>query len=218
MENKLIDMMTDVDEFQRKILELPYAPGPLAEHRFDFKVGHMYEELNEFGTAYAEGHMDAQVDALVDLIYVAFGALLEMGVPPDEAFDTVHVANMKKVRGETKRGEAYDAMKPDGWTPPSHAELLAALELRSKVSPAFLEATRIREERGARYNQGTVTRADHFPFGSVGHAAVCWIKMIRLRSDIEGGVNVSPKELSEHIRDLLNYLSFWFEELNGGIR
>ena len=211
MENKLINMMTDVDEFQRKILELPCAPGPLAEHRFDFKVGHMHEELNEFETAYAEGHLDAQVDALVDLIYVAFGALLEMGVPPDEAFGTVHEANMRKVRGETKRGEAHDAVKPDGWTPPSHAELLAALRLRSKVSAPLLEATIIVQERAASYNAGTVRREDHFPLGVTSIFQMMWVKLIRMRSDIEAGRPVNR----DHLIDFINYASFGVNHLDG---
>lgn len=213
-----VKMGRHVDEFQKRILDLPCAPQALSIERYNFRMKFMREELEELETARENSDYPEQVDALVDLIYVALGALLEMGAEPSLCFDRVHAANMQKVRGVTKRGESYDAVKPEGWTPPDMDAVYDILKLRAAVSPSFLEATRVREERGARYNQGTVTRKDHFPFSSVGHAALCWIKMIRLRSDVEGGANTSAPELSEHIRDLQNYLAFWWEELNGGIR
>jgi predicted HAD superfamily Cof-like phosphohydrolase len=64
-----------------------------------------------------------QVDAILDLIYFAIGRLYEMGVPEEVAkmyFNNVHKANMKKVRGKTKRGHDADASKPEGWQPPFH--------------------------------------------------------------------------------------------------
>lgn len=217
IEKDLTAMAVSVDEFQRKVLDLPRTDGLLPPHRQKFRVAHMREEIDELVDAYSDGIAANVVDSLTDLIYIAIGALLEMGVPPLEAFEPVHQANMLKVRGITKRGEAYDALKPHDWKAPNHEAIIADMLLRKAISPAFLEATRICEERGARYNQGSVTRRDHFPFGNVGHAAICWLKMIRLRSDIEGN-HADAAELSEHIRDLMNYLAFWWESLNGGIR
>lgn len=215
----LVAMMFMVEEFQKNIIgmETPTEPKLLHQKRQDFRVDFLQEEIDEMNRAYLEEDLPEVVDALVDMMYVGVGALLEMGVMPLAAFETVHEANMQKLRGVTKRGEAYDAIKPEGWIPPDHKPMLNHLAMYHAMSPAFFEATRIREERGARYNQGSVKRADHFPFGSIGHAQMMWIKAIRLRSDVEGG-NGSADDLSEHIRDLINYLSFWWEELNGGIR
>ena len=211
LQETLTDMMTQVDDFQKKILELPCVIGPLPAHRFKFKIDHMREEIDEFEKAYDDDVFENQVDALIDLIYVAMGALLEMGVLPHKAFDTVHDANMKKVRGETKRGESYDAMKPEGWTPPDHSALITNILLRAAVRPALLEATAIMLERGAAYNGGSVKREDHFPLGMTSIFTVLWIKIIRMRSDIESGRTINR----DHLRDLINYAGFGMDILDG---
>lgn len=204
-------MMDAVDKFQQEVLDLPCAPEPLTPHRFAFRHDHLHEELSEFKDAYREGHYEPQVDALVDLIYVAMGALLEMGVLPEEAFAPVHIANMQKVRGETKRGESYDAIKPDGWKVPDHGAMIKKLRLRAAVRPALLEATEIMLERGAEYNKGSVKRDDHFPLGVTSAFDAMWLKMIRLRSDIEAGI----KPNRDHPRDLINYAGFMLDLIDG---
>lgn len=70
-----------------------------------------------------------QLDALVDLSYVLHGTALFQGFCRfDQAFDTVHAANMAKVRAErpeqSKRGTAFDVVKPPGWSPPVLTEFL----------------------------------------------------------------------------------------------
>lgn len=56
------------------------------------------------------------IDAIVDTIYVAIGAAVQMGVDLDPFFEAVHAANM------TKRGGPTDLngkkLKPLGWRPP----------------------------------------------------------------------------------------------------
>lgn len=57
------------------------------------------EELSEFHTACNEDNNIEQVDALLDLIYVALGALLNYGLTPtqiDILFGEVHASNMTK--------------------------------------------------------------------------------------------------------------------------
>lgn len=70
-----------------------------------------------------------QLDALVDLSYVLHGTAYLQGFNIDGAFAKVHEANMKKVRAErasdSKRGSAYDVVKPEGWTPPDLTEFVA---------------------------------------------------------------------------------------------
>lgn len=71
-----------------------------------------------------------QLDALVDLSYVLHGTALFHGFNRfDQAFDTVHAANMAKERAtrpeQSKRGTTFDVVKPKGWTPPVLTEFLS---------------------------------------------------------------------------------------------
>lgn len=217
IKRQLTTMAEGVERFHREVQDLPthgltihgqLYPGSLPPHRKEFRGKFLQEELNEYFTA--EKASD-EIDALVDLVYVAIGALLEMGVHPLKAFDPVQEANMAKLRGETKRGESYDAIKPPGWKPPNHEAVLIDLELRSRVRPALLEATHIMLERGARYNGGTVRRADHFPFRERSVFEAIWLKAIRLRADIENGNPINR----DHPRDLINYAGFMMDFLDG---
>lgn len=67
-------------------------------------------------------------DALLDLNYVSHGTAHLLGYPWQEGWEAVQAANMAKVRAasaaESKRGSAYDVVKPEGWTAPDQAEIL----------------------------------------------------------------------------------------------
>lgn len=232
----LMSMMRDVDTFQKNVLGLECAPGPLPPHRLQFKLGHMHEELEEFKKAWDTGAFEDQVDALIDLIYVALGAILEMGVSPHEAFGAVHDANMQKLRGVTKRGEAFDALKPEGWQPPDHAALIARLALGAIVSPVFLRLTAMRESKGANYNRGSVQRKDHFPYGNDSHFQMLNVKFMRVKSLYESQrlevqrhagesdikdiakYDKTQKLIERELNDLINYACFWAEDLNGELK
>jgi predicted HAD superfamily Cof-like phosphohydrolase len=79
-----------------------------------------YEALRDF---------HGQLDALVDLSYVLHGTALFHGFNRfDQAFDTVHAANMAKERAtrpeQSKRGTTFDVIKPKGWKAPVLDEFL----------------------------------------------------------------------------------------------
>lgn len=62
-------------------------------------------------------------DGLPDMIYVIIGCALEFGIPLERVFEAVHRANMAKVgAGVDENGKVK---KPDGWTPPNIALILA---------------------------------------------------------------------------------------------
>lgn len=82
------------------------------------RVRHMQEELDEYKTAIKENNREQQLDALVDLVYVALGTAHYEDFDFNEAFARVHVANMKKVRKASKRSQ-WDVVKPAGWTAPN---------------------------------------------------------------------------------------------------
>ncbi len=62
------------------------------------------------------------IDALCDLIYVALGTAVEMGIDLDPFWHEVQRANMTKSEGP-KRDDGKQ-LKPEGWTPPDHARVL----------------------------------------------------------------------------------------------
>lgn len=57
-----------------------------------------------------------QVDALCDLLYVTYGAAVEMGIDLESCFELVHEANLRKVPGPVR--EDGKKLKPEGWMPP----------------------------------------------------------------------------------------------------
>lgn len=84
----------------------------------------MHTKVVDGGGLNDEQDLPLQADALVDLVVVAVGTGVEMGLPWKELWDDVQRANMAKERGVTKRGHAVDLVKPEGWEPPRTAAIL----------------------------------------------------------------------------------------------
>lgn len=82
------------------------------------RIDHIGEELAELEDG--ENHRDlAKVaDALVDIVYVALGAAINLGLPWRELFHEVQVANMAKERVEDGTHK-FGIRKPVGWEPPN---------------------------------------------------------------------------------------------------
>lgn len=189
-------------------------PRQLDSDRKKFRVNFIREETTELDDA---TNIDDEIDACVDIVYVALGMLVEMGVPPDIAFDIVHRKNMLKQRGakSTRPGsKGIDMIKPPGWTPPDYTEMLAQLRLQASVSPVLLHVTKIRQERGAKYNAGGVTIQEHFPLGDESYFQMCWTKTVRMKALILS--KIKGETLLDSILDTINYLCFWAESLMKG--
>lgn len=139
------DLMGDIRAFHEKFsLIYDGFPRQLPSDLLDFRVKFMREELTEYtddsnalaahlltdrtDTANTAFLLEKQLDALVDLVYVALGTAYLQGFDFNEAWRRVHEANMKKVRAlreaDSKRGSTYDVVKPPGWEPPSHIDLV----------------------------------------------------------------------------------------------
>ena len=145
------DLFQDVIDFHKKFgLEYTGKPRKLEEELSSFRQRFLEEELDEYQNAVAnmdilvdecteDGWTDADrqqfqksmenaLDALIDLVYVALGTAQMHGFNFNEGWRRVHGANMVKVRAEkaedSKRGTTFDVVKPEGWTPPSHADLV----------------------------------------------------------------------------------------------
>ena len=128
-------------DFARMILglEAPSIPTRLSSERKTWALRAFREEVQEFEDA---DTLADEVDAVEDLIYFAAGRLHEMGVDGGECFEEIQRANMAKVRGRREKrshglSEAggFDAVKPEGWTPPDIDAAIARGANRSTKFP-----------------------------------------------------------------------------------
>lgn len=118
--NSMHNPIQDIAEFQEKILQnqQPVKAGFIDPEKMRHNLLCLNEEVMECVEAYYDSDQAGVVDAIIDLMYFAYGFLWQMGVPTDRVWEAVHKANMTKVRGKTKRGVDYDAAKPDIWADP----------------------------------------------------------------------------------------------------
>ena len=123
------DLTQDVADFQRKFDQ--HYDGPprlLDDQTLEFRINFMIEEIQEYCAAVDEDYMEGQLDGLVDLVYVAIGTALLHGFDFKEAWRRVHERNMQKVKvakaSDSKRGYAFDIVKPEGWTAPDLSDLV----------------------------------------------------------------------------------------------
>lgn len=118
-----------IKEFHVKFeLEYNGKPRTLPVDLRHFRLDFMEEELSEYAHASANGFKHLELDALVDLVYVAIGTAYLQGFDFNEAFKRVHEANMQKVRAkriaDSKRKSQYDVIKPEGWVAPDLSDLV----------------------------------------------------------------------------------------------
>lgn len=211
-------MAEQVKEFNEKITGI--TPGKISPERLRQRLSHIKEEIEEIENALVTNKQEI-VDGFIDIAYLALGAVLEMGIPPNTPFDSVHEANMQKKQGNSTRNGSHEAIKPEGWQPPDHKPIIERMELLNQVSEVFIEATRLRIHKGANYNRGSIKRADHFPLGNHAYFTMMWIKAIRLRSLVESITdwrNVEPNTqhlIDRELGDLINYTCFWAEWRKG---
>lgn len=119
-----------IDFHQEYQVPCSHAPALLDLDAHNFRRAFLQEELDEFQTSYAAQDIEGCADALVDLVYVAMGTALMMGIPWQRIWDEVQRANMTKRLAkpdgsDSKRGSSLDVVKPPGWLGPSHEEALA---------------------------------------------------------------------------------------------
>ena len=136
----------DVYDFHDKYeLLTETKPRQLTTRKLQERLEFLWEELHEFadGSGFVpigfdetgkiiwagdcqEKNIPEQADALIDLVYVAMGTGVMMGLPWQALWHDVQRANMSKVRGTTKRGHPVDVTKPEGWVGPKTREILTA--------------------------------------------------------------------------------------------
>ena len=131
-----------VAEFHRRFGSPPPERPDLERFPGALRVRLIQEEADELAQAVAEGDLAEMVDALCDLLYVTYGAAVDLGVDLQPFFAAVHRSNMAKVGG--RRREDGKWLKPEGWTPPDVAGLLARL-YGLQASPAEVSTAPPRE-------------------------------------------------------------------------
>lgn len=235
------ELLERVTRFNQEIIGLPPRdrPGTLSRARTEFRAAHLREEIDEFERASAEGDVEEAADGLIDLIYVALGALYEMGVNYGPAFDEVHAANMRRRRGQKANrpdAQGYDAVKPEGWVGPDNSWILRATpevvelgrvaaergidaDLLRDLSEVFLHVARIRQGKGRDYNT-SVELHDYFaPWGHQSYHQLMHMKALRARSIVElmgRGMVPNYEGLLDTLYDSLNYTCFWAEAIREG--
>lgn len=146
--NYSLSPFRDIKNFHEKFgLEYGGLPRLLPGEAAKFREELIFEEYTEYREATLIGarnlmsyymienrdqkialYLDKGLDALVDIVYVTLGTAYLHGFDFEEAWRRVHRANMRKVRASTssqsKRGSSLDVIKPEGWEPPSHIDLV----------------------------------------------------------------------------------------------
>lgn len=103
--------------------DVPVLPAPALppQDRLQLRERLLTEEFEEYKSAIRQSDLVEAADALADLIYVAVGTALELGIPLDRVWNEVQRSNMAKVDPETgkvRRRDDGKILKPDGWAPP----------------------------------------------------------------------------------------------------
>ena len=149
------DWVQDIHNMHTKFGVRPVIRKLSKEHKelfLKFRLDFLKEELLEAYeaagytvtfNAVREGDLDPRraedvVDAMVDLCVVAIGTMDAFDVDAQEAWGRVHAKNMAKEPGvKPERPNPLglpDLIKPNGWTPPTHADNIGTLnEVFSKV-------------------------------------------------------------------------------------
>lgn len=85
------------------------------------------EEVKEFNQAYKQYDHKEMLDALIDIIVVATGAIHSMGADAEGAWKEVMATNLAKIDKETgkvRKREDGKVLKPLGWKAPELAQYL----------------------------------------------------------------------------------------------
>jgi predicted HAD superfamily Cof-like phosphohydrolase len=117
-----MNMQSAVEAFHRAMgLPVGDRKHP-AMSRVNLRIGLIDEERDELARACFDSDLIGAIDALVDLLYVTFGAAVEWGIDLQPFFAEVHAANMRKLGGPVR--EDGKKLKPKGWSPPDIAGVL----------------------------------------------------------------------------------------------
>ena len=123
-----MSVFTQVEEFNREVIGIDRKEAiELDGDEFSWLLSALNEEIGELALAQKQHDFVGQIDAIMDLVYFAAGALTRMGIGAQTAeniFNVIHPCNMQKRKGLKKEREVaneLDAVKPEDWSDPSAA-------------------------------------------------------------------------------------------------
>jgi len=118
---------TDIAEMHHKFWNnVTLNPRPGSRDDILARVDFIQEELDELREATMRGDFLEVIDALVDIVVVAKGTAVMIGIPWRTHWNEVHRANMSKEVGQNKKRPdmPFDLIKPPGWMGPDHLSIL----------------------------------------------------------------------------------------------
>lgn len=131
-------MQSDVEAFHRvagvTVGDLA-APAIPDKETCKLRLRLIDEELAELSDALLGCRdLTEAADAIADLLYVAFGTAVTLGIDIGAVWDAVHLSNMAKFPGGViRRRVDGKILKPEGWTPPDIAGVLRDQILRMSL-------------------------------------------------------------------------------------
>lgn len=115
MEN---NVFADQEKFMRACDQ---TVGSWNEAQFNLYTKLIDEEVSELWAANSEGNKTECLDALIDIIVVAVGAIHSLGADGKGAWDEVMRTNFAKIdpdTGKVRKRSDGKVLKPEGWQPP----------------------------------------------------------------------------------------------------
>jgi Uncharacterized protein conserved in bacteria len=189
----------------------------MSAKRLDFRFQFLLEELIELDAAIEAKDAPGVVDAIIDLVVVAVGALNEAGVDGQKAWDEVLRANMEKVPGHNaSRADSggFDLVKPAGWEPPDHSDNVGQLinafsgERTMPYSiTALLQAASLQLRKHSDYNDN-IQRGEYWIHGMDSFEYELNKKHLRFRSILSKarrGVEANFESLEDNLLDKIVY-------------
>jgi predicted HAD superfamily Cof-like phosphohydrolase len=112
--------LADVRKFRVQFEEpVSDAPVHLTQVLLAKRVTFLFEELRELIEAGATHDLAKQADALADIVYVALGTVLLMGLPWEKIWAEIQAVNMRK-----EKQPNGDIKRPKGCPPPDIEKIL----------------------------------------------------------------------------------------------
>lgn len=194
-----------------------------------FRMRFIFEEFFEGLKAIEQNRPEDFVDAMIDVIVVAAGALSIGKVDSQRAWNEVRRANMSKVRmaNPTRPGsDGADLVKPEGWSPPNHQGNVGQFAgINGKQFNRFwphsltilMEAMELQMSKYEDYNDG-LERGDYWIHGANDLEYEMFKKTLRFRSvlrKMRAGQPPNFESLHDTLLDKINYDSFMAALLMG---
>lgn len=112
------------EAFELGFPESPELPEDIETRKLRIRI--LVEEFEEYLEGEENNDIIEIADALIDIIYVAYGTGVEYGLPMDKLFNEVHRSNMSKLdeNGNPIYREDGKVMKGENYTPPKVKEII----------------------------------------------------------------------------------------------